>query len=573
MLAIPEMTYRTPVVRVVDVDDEAPVFSEDSISGATRADMDMTTTLTVMQEETEKNVIIVQLEEVWSDVDSRERDLRFDVDGEDDLPSWIKVHGPDEWEDIFDRYDDVDPDGEYVPTGLRDSDMVVVIVVDRTAATGENESTTGASFSLKARDGVGSNANSATETIMIDIDEMNVNPADPTKVVSISGGDPNDDDEVTGTGNLMMTFNSALDPNIAGGKAPYLVLYTWSVTSDDADDGDAANGPENVDIISVSSTPQPLMLGTRGADGTVTRNTDYVGQTITAKVEVFEFDAGDDGKITMAQSYMATVEVADAATAPVTPTPTTVSFGDITTDTTGVVVTITATGEAAEAGTARLQSSTNGTSGWINVDSAPADTSTTPADVTLDVDANGDGTTTGGDGGGLYYRVVYVYEGEDGDVNDPADDMMAYSEVIQLGSVATDPADITLIVPAAPTTLASGDTVRVNNLTANVEVQWQAGMDTDTSGNIEADEWMDLAGETGLELTLTDDHAGHSVRALLTHKGDEDNPSYVTWVDYSAVAAVDALPVVPNKTPTRTQETYWLEVNLNSDDDEGTATD
>ena len=81
--------------------------------------------------------------------------------------------------------------------------------------------------------------------------------------------------------------------------------------------------------------------------------------------------------------------------------------------------------------------------------------------------------------------------------------------------------------------------MRVNSGTVNVEVQWQMRTDTDDddSGSIEADEWMDLAGETGLELTLTDDHAGHSVRAKLTHKGDEDNPSYVTWVDYTTPVA------------------------------------
>ena len=180
------------------------------------------------------------------------------------------------------------------------------------------------------------------------------------------------------------------------------------------------------------------------------------------------------------------------------------------------------------------------------------------------MDVNADGNATAGDGGGLYYRVVYEYD-------DDGDDAMAYSDVIQLGDVTTDPTDIGLQAPAAP---ASGDTIRVNNLGVNVEAQWQAGMDTDTSGTIEADEWMDLDGETGLELTLTDDHAGYSVRAMLTHKGDEDNPSYVTWVDYTTpvAATVAALPTSPNNTPVRNEATYWIEVNLNSDDDEGTGT-
>ena len=133
-----------------------------------------------------------------------------------------------------------------------------------------------------------------------------------------------------------------------------------------------------------------------------------------------------------------------------------------------------------------------------------------------------------------------------------------------------DPADIGLL-PAAG--YASGVTVRVNNLDANVEVQWQVGEDEDEDGTIQPDEWKDLDGETALSLTLTDDHAGNSVRARLTHKADEDNPNHVTWVDYSAVAAVTALPTTPNNTPTRTQETHEIRVNPDMNDGtEGTAT-
>ena len=241
----------------------------------------------------------------------------------------------------------------------------------------------------------------------------------------------------------MMSVDFSLDPDLAGGEHPYLVLYTWMITdSDGTDDADPANGSEMVDIISVSTTPQPMPLGVMQPDGMMTRNEAYLGETITAKVEIFEWDP-QTGKVTMAQAYEAEVEVAPASTeAPVTPmVPTSVSFGDITTDTTGVVVTITATGEAAEAGNARLEASTNGSSGWITVSTAAADTSTAAATVNLDVDA--DGNNTGGDGGGLYYRVVYVYEGEDGDANDPSDDMEVASDVIQLGDVTTDPADIT----------------------------------------------------------------------------------------------------------------------------------
>jgi len=562
-----EADDRSLSIDVEDAPDESPMF-QSSPTGGRRNAKEMTTTISVNQETEARTILVMRLDELWEDADTDDDDLTFGVDGTSGLPDWIKVYGPDRWEDIYEnrRNDFTDEEVDAVE-GVRDRDEVVVIVMDRSADDGENVDRDSVSFTISADDG---DNDPVTETIMISVTNINVNPADPTKVVSISGGDPNKDKEVTGTGDLTMNVNFDLDPDLKGGESPYLVLYTWSVTTDVADDGDATNGDETVEIISVSTTNDPLPLGEENDEGMMTRIEAYVDQTIMAKVEIFEFDPGNKGKVTMAQVYMAEVEVASAADAPVTPpAPTTVSFGDITTDTTGVVVTITATGEAAEAGTARLQSSTSGndpkgTSGWISVDSAAADTSSASVQVTLDVDANGDGTTTGGDGGGLYYRVVYEFEDEDGE------DGVGYSDVIRLGDVSTDPADIGLI---APTTPASGDTLRVNNLEATVDVQWQAGMDTDESGTIEADEWMDLAGETGMTLTLTDDHAGYSVRALLTHKGDEDNPSHVTWVDYTTpVATVAALSTSPNNPADRTQATYWIEVNLHSDNDDGTGT-
>ena len=544
---------RSISIDVEDAPDESPVFQVSAVPGGNGGKRDeMTTTVSVGQQQ-ERTVIILQLQDLWEDADTDDDDLDFDVGGTDDLPDWIKVYGPDRWEDIYEnrRNDVMEEDGDGV-TGLRDRDEVVVIVMDRSAADGENVSLDGGSFTISADDG---DNDAVAETIMISVTNTNVDPADPTKVVSISGGDPNKDKEVTGTGNLTMNVNFALDPDLASGEQPYLVLYTWMVSTGVADDT-GTDEDESMTTISVSTTNEPLALG-EGAPGMMTRKTDYVDQTITAKVEIFEVVPG--GMVSKA-TYMATVNTADAGEAPVTPpTPTSVTFSDLLTDTTGLSLSITANGEAAEAGTAQLQSSTNGTSGWINVDSATADTSTGPAAVTLDVNADGDDTA--GDGGGLYYRVVYTYD-------DDGDDVMEYSDVIQLGDVSTDPADIGLLGPAAP---ASGDTVRVDKQTANVAVQWQAGMDTDTSGTIDADEWEDLDGETGLELTLTDDHAGKSVRALLTHMGDEDNPSHVTWVDYSAEDAVAALPTSPNNTPTRNQAEYEIRVNLGDDEGMGTG--
>lgn len=560
-------------IEVENAADESPMFQV-APTGGTRVADEMTTTISVDQQTSGRTILVMRVDELWDDDDTDDDDLDIDVpESGKDLPDWIKVYGPDRWDDIYEnRRTDITDDEVDAVTDIRDRDEVILVVIDRTATEdGEDVSLTGGSFTITADDG---DNDPVTETIMIDVTNTNVAPPDATKVVSISGGDPNKAKEVTGTGDLTMHVNLELDPDFAGGETPYLVLYSWMVSTG-VDDDAATPEDESMTTISVSATEHTLALGEENDQGMTIRIAAYVDQTITAKVEVFERDPANKNKVAPVQTYMATVEVASAADSPVTPpTPTSVSFGDITTDTTGLVVTIAATGEAAEAGTARLQSSTNGTSGWINVDSASADTTTgvTTSPVTLDVNADGD--SSAGDGGGLYYRIVYVYD-------DDGDEMEVASDVIQLGSnpapgstddALVNPPDITLQVPPSPAVPASGDTIRVNSGTANVEVQWQMGEDTDASGAVDADEWMDLAGETGQTLTLTDDHAGNSVRALLTHKGDTENPSHVTWVDYSAITTVADLPISPNKTPTRNQETHWIDVNLNSDDDEGTGT-
>ena len=543
-------------IDIDDAADESPKFQVSAVAGATRDDDEETTTVSVNQETMAPTVLVLQLSELWDDADTDDDDLDFDVGGLSGLPDWAKVYGPDRWEDIYEDEDDVaEGDGA---DDLRDRDEVIVIVMDRTAAT-ENVSLTGGSFTISADDGSG---NSATETIMLDVTNTNVAPADATMVVSISGGDPNDDKEVTGTGDLTMSVDFSLDPDLKGGEHPYLVLYTWMVSTGEEDNADTMDTDESMTTIMVSTSAQPLMLGERQPDGTMTRNEAYVDKTITAKVEVFERDPADDDKVTMAQEYTATVDTADAEEDPVVPpAETSVTFGDLLTDATGLSLNITATGEAAEAGTARLEVSTDGSSGWITVDTTAADTSGEDgsADITLDVDANGDSTE--GDGGGLHYRVVYVYEGEDGDEDDDSDDVEAFSDVIQLGSVTTDPTSgaTDLIAPTAP---ASGETVRVDTGTADVDVQWQVETMTDV--------WMDLDGETGKELSLTDDQAGMSVRAKVTYMGDDDNPDHVTWVEYSEEAAVAALTTAANNAPERTQAILEIRVNLNSDDDEGT---
>ena len=132
-------------IDVDDVDDEAPAFSQASIAEPIKASRKVdaktkagTTSLTVNQEQSDKLVVVVQLSEVWSDVDSDEDDLDFDVGGRSGLPDWVTVYGPDDWEDIYDRRSAVDESD--APSGTRDGDQVIVIVIDRTSGEdGDNE--------------------------------------------------------------------------------------------------------------------------------------------------------------------------------------------------------------------------------------------------------------------------------------------------------------------------------------------------------------------------------------------------------------------------------------------------
>ena len=166
-----------------------------------------TTTLTGDQQET--TVIVVPLAEVWSDSDTDVDELDFDVGGKGDLPDWVKVYGPDDWEDIYTRRDDVQRgDG---PSGLRDRDPAIAIVIDHSAAEDDDRSPgkAVASFTLTATD---PDDNATTETISIDVKDVNVPipMASEDDVVTIEG-DPD------GTGSLTINFDQDLDPDFAAG--------------------------------------------------------------------------------------------------------------------------------------------------------------------------------------------------------------------------------------------------------------------------------------------------------------------------------------------------------------------
>ncbi len=526
-----------------DAADEAPKFAQGTIAddqdtarwSVARNSKTGTTTIEVAQEQ-DKVVIVVQLFEVWSDPDTDVDELDFSVGGRGSLPDWMSVYGPDEWEEIYDRRGDVNSgDG---PSDVRDGDQVVVIVLDREAG-GENVSLSGASFTITARDDEG---NSTTETIAIGVDDINVGiPADKADDVVTIEGDPE------GIGSLTIDFDGSLDPDIDGGDHPVLVVYTWSTLTDT--DNDPATDPD-VAVVAVSSTADPLPLDV-GRD----RVNDYAANEnvqIMATVQYYEVDP-ETGTISVSQEYSDVTDTIEARD-PV-PVGTSVSI-DLVTSAGGLTAAITTTGDASDAdGSARLEVSTNGTSGWITRDTVDAATGGGSANAELDVNADADDEE--GDGGGLYYRVVYTYTDADDDTQ------TATSEVIQLGDVA-DPiggATTNILGGDAGTDVNTGVTVRIDNQGNDVEVQWQ--MLSSRPGST----WTDIEGATGVELDVTSAHAGNDLRAKVTYMTQDDDPDttvdeseFPTWVEYTEVLGVSG--ATADTDPATTQTTHTLRVEL-----------
>ena len=432
-------------------------------------------------------------------------------------------------EDIYERQRDVDR-GD-ADSSIRDRDIVFAIVIDRSAETGDNEDTMSGSFTVTARDEDG---NSMTETIVIKVANKNVDIAedDGDNVVAIKG-DP------SGTAPLTMDVDLGLDPDLGDADDATLVVYTWITI--------APGGAETVQM--VSSTPQPLPIANR--DGSAIYD---VGTKFKATVQYYEIDP-DTHQIAQSEVYE---DESDATVAPEDrPEATTVSF-EVTTSPTGVSAVITTTGDAEAVGTARLQASSNGTSGWINVDSAAADTSATgsnPVTVTLTVDEDGD--DTGGDGGGLHYRVVYSYTHNGRTVTE-------HYDVGRLGTLADPTAGATTdIIGGVPDSDEPdvGETLRIATDGNDADVQWQYRESATKP-------WMDIDGATSLTLRVTSDYTGKMLRAKVTYTGDDNSATtdvnedgWPVWVEYTEVLTVDEVDAT-NDVPATTGEDSEIEVEL-----------
>ncbi len=526
----------------IDIDDAAdakPMFDHTDISHSSksRSAALRTTTLTVNQSETSKLVIVIPLEDVWSDADSDIDDLRFEVGGRAGLPSWVTVYGPDEWEDIEDRRSDVTSDDR--PSGVRDGDRVVVLVVDRTDGEDGDNTRAGkalARFTLTARDDDG---NAQTEVVSIDVKDANVGftPAASKPVISIGGDDPN----VPGPAELTFKVDLSHDPDLAGGEEPVAVLYYMWATRAPHERFDGWRSWNAADInAALTSGGGGSFFSIRIRDGEFPYQLDYDGDgvnefssapnhlrnivvfaryievnPVTLKVESSRYFATQTGVLKANGGDGPVVVDLDLTTKAKSSTEDVLNVG------------VAASGTTATSATVVLQASESGTGGWITVARKTVTLSSGKGDAEFEV-TNDEGEA--GNGGGLYYRAVLT----------GTDLPRTESGTIRLGDM-TDPYpgddDTDVLGPDSPT---EGDTLRVKLLDwreAIAEVQWQV---SDGRGG-----YVDIAGETGHTLTLTraivGAHVGQvKVRAKVTYRGQSDDSStgvdeslFVTWLEYS----------------------------------------
>ena len=482
-------------VRIDDVNDK-PVAP--AIGGTANTNI-ASGTYGVSQSETNKEVLYIRLENLWTDQEDDPDDLIFGVSVSG---SWIKVlHGPGDWGDIEEGRDGTSGTADDVTwndTTGQDAvvigaagtpaanEQVLIIELDRTGM--NNGQGDMGSFTLTARDRDGA---TTSMEYMVPVADLNLNPTD---AVTLSGSARED-------ATLRASFNDDKDPDLAGAATPALVIYQWFTADDDAGTGET--------------------LVSQGTSNTFRLTQGHVGDYITVKVKHYEVVGGQlvgldvatiDNEATTLRAVSNTPDkgtgsitvLADANVLSVTAENVGVTDGDYP-----------AGGAVGDASlTYSWQVSDNGRGGWEDVDQGTdGDTST------LELD----------DGGGKYYRAVVTYDADG--VDDPAVDNAeeemesVYSDPIQVSDVR----DATAAAPAITGNAFPGGTLSVT--TPNTSVQWQMFR----GGN-----WTDIPGATG-SLDLTQAHAGATIRALVSYQStDDENPG---------VTAVVAVPTTPAQIP------------------------
>ena len=485
--------------------------------------------VTVEQDATDTTVLWLNMVDYWNDEDSGDDDDELDFGVSADA-SWISVNfgrwgdvklGADGVEDDATDPDD-DPDDDLTwggPGGTEpdDEDMVAVVTIDRTAMDGDTSQSDGGTITLTAEDEAGAEG---TGTIAVNVTDENVDMAEDAMAVRINGS-PRE-----GYG-LTASFNHRLDPDLANGDSPVLVVYNWYTVDD---------GTQSTDPIMTSY----------GSSGTLMLTQDHVDMNIRVIVTYYETNgtagttngdilaaiAGNGG---MATTTDTVVNVQDAGTADFVFT----TSGDVLQaevsidDEDGVDMTVDPDPDD-DPGTPPVytwQVSVNGVGGWTDV--TDADTS----DKSIDLSS--------GHVAGRHYRLVVTYTDEGGNPNERIE-----SGTVRIGAL-DDPDD----APSITGTLGVGGTLIVDS--GGGSVRWQ---------KMDDGQWVDIAGATG-DLTLTDYHGGMMLRALVTYTDADGTTAIVA----AAMAGTTTL-VVPagttNRAPVNLMDAEFTGAVMRPDDED-----
>ena len=516
-------------VRIVDVNDRpmAANIGDNPATPAVENNINIASgTYGVNQSETNKEVLYIKLQDLFTDQEDQPNQLTFtaSVSG-----SWIKIlHGPADWSDIEDEatWNDTTgqdaviigdtADGTTAPAG---TEQVVIIELDRTGR--NNDQGAMGSFTLTARDRDGG---TTSKTYMVPVTDEN---EAPSNAVTITGSARED-------ATLRANFNDDRDPDLAGSATPALVIYEWH---------------RGTTAAAASASTTPFRQSTSNS---YTPTETDIGNYITVKVKYYEVDPGtttptdatDDNQLVgldvdtidnEATTSRMVTDTPDKGTGSITITAdvNALTVGSVSvTDGDYVAIASPLTGAVANSRGAvadellsySWEVSDNGRGGWEAVPASAGTVSTDGLTLTLDSDGAGTSPDAAGDGQSKYYRAVVTYDanGEDDGDTGSADDLMEsiYSDPIQVSNIR----DATPATPLAITGNAVvGGTLSVE--ARNTSVQWQVQRGTD---------WFDIPGATG-SLTLTQAHAGSVIRALVSYQStDDDNPGV------TAVVAVNA---------------------------------
>ena len=468
----------------------------------------------VEQQEEQKEVLYIRLEDIWTDQEDDPDDLTFGVSVSG---SWIKIlHGPADWGDIQGGRDGTigsgDDDVEWGSTTGQTAviigesgapsanEQVVIIELDRTGMNNAQNDT--ASFTLRATDRDG--ATTSKEYKITPTDE-NLNPVN---AVSLSGSARED-------ATLRATFNDDRDPDLGGDAMPAVVVYQWFRGAEE--DGSDATTPFR-----------------QGTDDSYRLTQTDVGMYVTVKVKYYEVFGGqlvgfDTTSTTVTNQAITPRMVSNTPDKGAGSITILADENNLTVVDAGIRVT---DGDYGTPGlvaqtdlTVSWQVSDNGRGGWDDVPASAGTVSTDGLTLSLDSDGAGTSAAAAGNGQSKYYRAVVTYNANNDDDDDDAttEEMESvYSDPIQVANIR----DATATAPTISGSAFPGGTLSVD--VRGTSVQWQEQRGTD---------WVDIAGATG-DLAITQAHAGKTIRAVVSYNSADANNPGVTAVVATATATI-----------------------------------